>query len=735
VNERLDHSREELHLSHYWNIIRKRWKVAASILLSVLVATLLVSFLTKPLYKSKVVLQIERENPNQLTVEDLFMIESSSQEFLQTQYALLKSRGLASRVITDLNLLNDPKFNPGGTKGLTAVQREALKSGFVGQVMGNIEVYPVKSTSLVEVYYTAPDASLAQKVVNGIADTFVTMTVERKYETFKHAAAFLTSEIAQLEQEILTAESDLQTYSRSKDIISLGNAENITVQKLTELNKDLTLAQSDRIQKEARYLTLRTASGDAIPEVSNNTLITTLRAEKSRLEREYGQKLGVFKPEHPELVQLRNQIDKTGQALASELLAVIAKVRESARNEYLSAVAREQAMRNALEAQKRETQTMNANAVTYTNLRQNIDTKRTLLDQLRQRLNETEVTARLRGSNNSNIHFVERAETPGYRFNASLGKNVKNAIPLGMVLGLAAIFFLEYMDRSIKSPEEVERLTGFASLGIIPSNESVKGRSGQMYGEPRPRPVEDQPGVEVVDLIPHTDPRSPIAEAYRALRTSLLLASADSPQVIVITSTLPREGKTTTAANLAVVFSQIGKGVLLIDADLRKPRLRKMFKTHGEVGLVNYLTGNAPVEEIIQETSIPHLSIIESGPIPPNPSELLASERMRQLLAWGRESYAFVILDSPPVLAVTDAVVLATNADGVVLTIHGGVTPREVVQRAAERLRMSNIHVLGALLNNLDLKQHSPTYAQSYYEYYAQDQQPTPEKKRRFKAV
>jgi capsular exopolysaccharide synthesis family protein len=304
-------------------------------------------------------------------------------------------------------------------------------------------------------------------------------------------------------------------------------------------------------------------------------------------------------------------------------------------------------------------------------------------------------------------------------------RNLQSAFPLGVILGLAVIFFLEYMDRSIKTPEELERVTGFASLAVIPAAASV-GRGSYSYGHAAPaaqlHPVPaNQEAAAGIDLLPHLDTRSPIAEAYRAFRTSLLLASASSPKVIVITSTFAREGKTTTSVNLATVLAQMGKPVLLIDADLRRPRLQKVFRGKMNLGLVNYLAANIAIEDVIQETQVTNLSVILSGPTPPNPSELLASDRMKHLIHEIRAKFAYVIFDSPPVMAVTDSIVLAASSDGVVLCVHGGQTPRDIVQRAAERLRQSNIVVLGAILNNLDLQQYGYSFKKSYYDYYDED--------------
>jgi len=246
--------------------------------------------------------------------------------------------------------------------------------------------------------------------------------------------------------------------------------------------------------------------------------------------------------------------------------------------------------------------------------------------------------------------------------------------------------------------------------------------SQNSYGYGRLKPVPNENLADGIDLVPASNPQSPISEAYRAFRTSLLLSSADQPKIITITSSLPREGKTTTAVNLATVLAQLGGPVLIVDADLRKPRLQKVFGVTRDTGLVNFLVGSHPIDECIFKSKVTNLAVMPSGPIPPNPSELLGSARMTELIAMARDRFAFVIFDTPPLIAVTDAMVLATNSDGVVLTVHGGETPRELVQRAAERLKQPSITVLGALLNNLDLAHHGYAFSKGYYEYYHSDE-------------
>src|SRR5581483_1312561 len=569
---------------------------------------------------------------------------------------------------------------------------------------------------------------LAAKIAEGVGDSYMRLTIDNKADTVRQAQDVLSRQIAAVKSDLDTLRAQLQRYGEQKDIVSPNDPNSIVAQRMLKLNQDATSAQLERRQRQSDYDALLRSSPDAV--AGDEPLVRDLAAQEANLQRDYNQKLSTFKAEHPQMVQLKQQIDKTRQARQAALLEAFNKKKEAAHNAILQAQGRESEASAAFDAVKREMQSQNLSVAKYIDLRAEIDSKEQLLQQLTKKQSDTEVGAILRGSTTSNVHWVDHAQVPTGRFNVTMKKNLQSAFPLGVLLGLAAIFFLEYMDRSIKTPEELERVTRFASLGVIPSATSVRSGYGYRYYGSRTklRAVENEPEAPArgIDLLPHEDNRSPISEAYRAFRTSLLLASANSPKVIVITSTFAREGKTTTSINLATVLAQMGKPVLLIDADLRRPRLQKVFKGKMNVGLVNYLATNIPLEEVIQESEVPHLSVILSGPTPPNPSELLASDRMKHLIHEVRQKFAFVIFDSPPVMAVTDSIVLAASADGVVLCVYGGSTPREIVQRAADRLRQSNIPVLGAILNNLDLQQYGYSFKKSYYDY---DDAETGEKK------
>jgi capsular exopolysaccharide synthesis family protein len=720
-------TQQEVHLSQYWNVIRKRWKVAAAIVFVVMMGTFLASYFSQPLYRAKIQIEIEDENQN-VTIEDLFGIASSDQEFLQTQYVLLRSRGLAERVIEDHKLLNDPEFYPPGVAGKTQAEIQSITEGMAGSLLSGIDIQPVHNTRLVEISYTGQSPRLTYKIAEAWGDSFMRMTVAKKLDSVRQATEFLSQQITAVQANLEESRQELLAYGKSKGIISVDEGTgNTTIQKLGQLNQDVTTAQNDLYNAQAKYNSLQSTAPEAV--ALSDPAVSRLTDELTRLQRDYSAKRSQFTEQHPIMKDLSDQIEKTRIARAAAVREAYSKALEDARSVISAAAAHESSVRSAYEQQRGEAQKLNVNAAKYIDLRMAVDTKQTLLAALQKQLSETQVTARLRGSASSNVHWVDHAQMPGGRINLSMQKNLQTAFPLGLFLGFTAIFFLEYMDRSIKTPEELERVTKYASLGVIPAAGTISRQYGYAYGYgratgPHLHAVDENgekpsPGIE---LLPHLDARSPVSEAYRAFRTSLLLASANSPKIIVITSSFAREGKTTTSVNLATVLAQMGKPVLLIDADLRRPRLQKVFPGKMNLGLVNYLAANIPLEDTIQPTQVPSLSIVLSGPIPPNPSELLASDRMKHLIEELREKYAYVIFDSPPVLAVTDAIVLAANADGVVLTVHGGHTPRELVQRSAERLRLSNIPVLGAILNNLDLQQYGYTYRKSYYDYYESNQ-------------
>jgi len=646
-----------------------------------------------------------------------------AQSFYPTQYKLLQSRGLAERVVKNLRLIDDPNFNPGRASLLpsssapnaTADMDATALGGLAGRVLGGIEVNPIRNTRLVEISYTATSPDLATRIANGIADAFIDWGVETRFATVGRASNFLASQIEAIKQEIQDKEAQLQAYSRRSDIVALDPSSNVTLQRLEGLNRDYVTAVSDRITKEARYQELSSSPDDAVADTFSGGLIAQLHGDQMKLERDYATKLNTYKPDWPAMLELKAQIDKGRQHLADATQEMVAKARDSAKAEYQGAQRREEALTAELKHQKSDAMQLNSAAVEYNNLKVEVSTRRTLLDELVKRQSETEVTARLEGTRDSNVMIVDRALVPSGAYRPSLQRNLGLGLVLGFGLGLGVAFFLEYLDRTVKTPEDVDRILGLPLLAVIPDVSSGSdgygyargyyGRGSRTKHAGPPRRVYAEgvasplPEGSKIELLPHAMPRLAVSEAYRSLRTALLLSTANGLKSVVISSAIPGEGKTAISANLAVVLAQLGKQVLLIDGDLRKPRLHEVFGVPNRVGLVSYLTGSATEEAVILPTQVANLSFTPSGPMPPNSSELLSSERMLDFVAKAYQRFDFVVLDSPPALPVTDATVLASMADGLILCVGSGMVLREDARACRQRFQLADIRVLGVALN------------------------------------
>ncbi len=705
---------EENLVAQYWGVIRKRWRLIALVVAVCLVGAAVQSFLATPVYRATALLNLERDKGSPLDLESgkIYYYDLYNPDFLPTQTRLIKSREIAERVVQRLGLAGNTKQVSGALSGdtgdKTATQTGKASSDAVLRaaqaIQGGIQVNPVRGTTLVELSYASFSPKDAADVANAVAEAYLDWVMESKYRAVGQASRFLTAQIEQLKVEVDEKERQLQSYSRSKDIVSMDPQTNITLQKLETLNKDYAQATADRISKEAQYYEVQNAKPEAIADTLSAGFVTQLRNDLLKVERDYAEKLNTFKPEWPAMLQMKAQIEKSRQHLASVIQETVAKARETARAEYTTAQRREESFKETLRGQKAEAMTLNSNAVEYNNLRVEVLTKRTLLDALLKRQSETEVMSRLSGSRESNVRIVDAALPPSARFSPSYCTNARNGIVLGIFLGVALAFLLDYLDRSLKSPEQVERILHLPALGVIPA----VGTGGASYGYGRyggrAKRGAAEKGDDVklsAELLPHEHPRSAVAESYRAFRTALLLSRAGGVKSFVVTSSFPGEGKTTTAMNTAVVLGQLGKRVLLIDGDLHKPRLHEVFKVSNRAGLVSVLAENLDPTRAILNTNVPGVSILPAGPISPNPSGLLSSDAMEKLLQLAKLNFDYIVIDSPPVTAVADALILGFHTDGAVLTVKGGVTARDQVARTREKLRRSNVRILGVLINNL----------------------------------
>jgi polysaccharide biosynthesis transport protein len=725
-DETVENEESEFHLSEYLTVLRKR---ARLIILCVIVAfgfAIVRSLMQKPLYRATVTIDIDKDRGTPYDVSDrIFLYSWWDPEYLPTQTRLIQSREVARRVAQKLDLVQNTDFNASAaarTSPDEVANAERRLTAAALRIQGGISVTPVKGTNLVEVSYVSTSPALAADLANALAETYIDWNLETRYATLDKAGRFIGSQIEQLKAEIRDKELQLQTYGREKGIVSPDPQLNQTMQNLDSLNKDYAAAVADRVGKQARFAEYQSRSPEALA-VSLSSTTSDAQSHLARLEREYTEKRALFKDDYPAMVQLRGQIDKAREEYQKAVDDTVARAVEQARTEYLTALRREKALEDVLRNQKSAAMDLNTSAVEYNNLYVEVETKRQLLDGLLQRQNETEMTSRLQSERVSNIRVVDRALPPGGPFAPSHSRNGMMGLFVGLLGGLGLAFLLEYLDRSIRSVKQVEQYLRLPALGLIPSI-GPAGLGGYAYGgygigrkkEAKRRPTSDTTRSELrIELIPHTKPRSTVAEAYRAIRTALLLSRAGGVRSIVVTSSLPGEGKTSTSANLATVLGQLHKNVLLVDADLHKPRLHEIFRVSNRVGLVSVLAENMDPAEATVETAVPNVFLMPAGPLSPNPSGLLASEAMTVFLDHASQHFDFVVIDSPPVSAVADAIVMGHQVDGVVLGVEGGRTPREIVARVRDKLLRSNVRILGVLINNLAEQSFDYGY---YYHYY-----------------
>jgi capsular exopolysaccharide synthesis family protein len=489
----------------------------------------------------------------------------------------------------------------------------------------------------------------------------------------------------------------------------------VTTQKLSDINRELTGAQADRINKEAVYKSAEAGNYDSIPAVRQSGVIQDLQKQQGALSTQYAEAVTQYGPKFPKVVRLQEQIKELDQVITREKLNIANEVEA----EYRGARQREMLLDQALEQQKKEASAMADRMVQYNILKRDAEANKQLYDGLQQKLKEAGISAGLRSSN---IRVVDPALVPTYPSKPQKSRNISLAILVGLVGGIGLALLREYLDNTVKNPDDIENLARLPSLAVVPAFASPNGSSSRGR---LPKLLKGQASSAAregrVELVSHLQPQSQISEAFRALRTSLLLSQADHPpQVILMTSALPREGKTTAAANLAVTLAQLGDKTLLVDGDLRKPGVSRALNMSGGkyAGLSSYLAGVSTLDLItVQHPGISNLSVIPTGPVPPNPADLLSSHRLSDMILELRQRYKFVVIDSPPIMAATDAVILSVLADGVLLVVRSGQTPKEAFTRTCELLTSVKSRVLGVVLNAVDSSSPDYYYSYRYYPY------------------
>ena len=753
----------QTHLRDYFNILLKRIRPMAAVFVDVMLIGAIITLASPTLYTARSVVKIEPQNPTVTGVAGVAeslpsQYDTAPYDYYQTQFALLKSEPLRARVIKTLNLennaafINSPRdllstlsswiglstlsnwigsgfsyiqslFAPAPSRAPSAPTYElGVNPGLVGLYSGYLTIQPVRNTRLVEVIFNTSDAKLSQDLANTHAAGFIQMTLENRFSLTKEAKDFLAARLAELREKVQIAEVKLNKFRQEHGVVSFEKGENIAVDRLVDLNKVLTQARADRINAESLYQMTRNKNTEHLANVLTNPLILQMKGTLAGLESEKGRLLSIFTNEHPRVQEINQQIIEARRGLRGEISNIVRGIESS----YSAARAREESLAKEAKTQQDAALSLKEVGVDYAVLNEEVVVNRGLYENVLKRLHETNVANDLAAAN---IQILQRAELPTMPSSPNWKRNMMLSAILGFMLAVALGFFLEYMDSTVNTPQNVWAAVSLTTLGVVPHLKSLpeKYRTGLSH-----RPVanylesaNDSKFSMSRELVMARDQLSLTAESYRTIRTALMLAKAEQPpKVILLTSPAPGEGKTLTTVNLGIALAQSGQSVIVVDADLRKGRCHKLVNVSNQAGLANVLAGQTSLRSATRETSLKNFYMLPRGGLPPNPADLLMSNKMQTVLNELRNSFDFVLIDSPPAIAVSDAAVLSAFCDGVLLVFHGQKTTAQAARRAVERMDSINAKLLGVILNGVDIR--NPDYVdyRSYYPtYYASMQE------------
>jgi succinoglycan biosynthesis transport protein ExoP len=713
---------QESTLREYLRVLIKRKWMVIAVVAGIFMAVAIASLRQTPVYVALGRIAVNKADSNLIAFKgatpDIDYVYEQSD--LDTEVRILQSDLMALQVIRQLNLDKRPEFGGRSDQKEANLIADPLQtdsnrvSSLLAIFHGKLHVALIPNTRIIEIHFDSTDPQLASSAVNTLAATYVEQNFKTKFESTMQASDWLSKQLVDLQMKVETSQEKLVRYQKEHEILGTDEKQNITTEKLDELSKEMTQSEFDRMQKEAVYRQTQSDDPVAIAAAitsdsagggsgAGSLLLDKLREQQAALGIQVAELSTQFGPSYPKIAQLNSQLKEIDHQLQSETNKAV----DHLKGRYLAALQRETMLRAAFEKQKQEANKLNESAIEYSILKRDLDSNRTLYEGLLEKLKEAGVTAGLRSNN---FRIIDAARVPTAPSEPNIPRNLGFALALGVISGVGLAFLLESMDNTVRTPEQAQAISALPSLGMIPlgSKSANHGASGKRLALTASR--------EVVETVTQVRPQSQMAESYRALRTSLLLSNLGAPpKVIMVTSARPQEGKTTTSINTAIVLAQKGVRVLLMDADLRRPSIHKTLGMGPRSGLSNVLTGSATVPQTITTSPIlPNLFIMPAGTPPPNPAELLASSNMRDLLAELRGLYDHIVIDTPPTLSVTDAVVLSPRADATILVIRSGQTTKQALRRARDILMQVNAHVAGVLLNAVDLT--SPDYYY-YYEY------------------
>ena len=711
-----DHAPREPHLLDYFIVIKKHQWLVITFLLTVVTVVTIASFKMKPIYVATARVEVDKEVQNTVQFQDSNPYDEfeDMDSYLETQTKILQSETLALQTIKTLDLGKYPEFGGASTPlNFGQAGSSERKPAILGAFLGSLSVKRVPNSRLIEVSFEAQDPQLAAQVVNAHLQDYIELNFRSKYDATTQASNWLSAELEELRIKVEKSEDARLAYERENQIWQIDEKQDITTQKLGDMSKAVTEAQTELAEKEALYRMATSGNIHALPAARESTVIQDLLKRKADLDQQYADAVNQYGPNYPKVQRLLDQ----QKELADDLEKARKTVADGVAEDYNTARNRVALLQEGLDKQKAEANDLAEKLVQYHILQHDAEANKQLYDGLLQKLKEAGITAGLRSSN---IRIVDPALVPTGPSRPQKARNILLAFLVGLVGGIGLAIFREYLDNTVKSPDDIELLAGLPSLAVVPSLPGLNGHQGKLSrlaGESA-RQLGAGPRVE---LLSYVQPKSQISEAFRALRTSLLLSQAEHPpQVILVTSALPREGKTTAAVNLAVTLAQLGDRTLLMDSDMRKPGIRRALNlTVGkDSGLSSYLAGVCTLDEImIPHPTINNLTALTTGPVPPSPADLLSSHRMREALAELRRRFKFIVIDSPPIMAATDAVILSSLTDGVLLVVRSGETPKEAFTRTRDLLVGVKSRLLGVVLNAVDSSAPDYYYSYRYYPY------------------
>lgn len=729
-------SEDSVDLRAFFRIVQKRrWTILTPV--CVIFTLVLIGVVKeRPVYRAEGMLEIGPENQNTVTVQELFQLENVSRDYLETQYRILQSDTLARDVIAQLHLDDLEEFNPtvrlrakevresdDGRKP-TSAKDWATEQAVLERFAARLNVIPIRQSRLVRMTFESYDPQLAANVVNSFGERYIQENLQAHWTAAQKASEWLSQQLEGLKIKLERSEDELQRYARGNNLLFLetgkGGTQNIVNERLQQLQDELTQAEAERYQKESLYRLAEAGDLSSLPGIADSKLVQDLTLQLTSLEQEKAELGPNFTADYPKMKTIQSQIDQIQRSLEQQRR----QAAEHIAGEFQAAVHREAMLRSAFDEQQKQAHQAAERTVQYSILKREVDTNKQLYDDLLQRLKEAGVSA---GVKASNIRVVDSAVPPSHPFKPRVALNLSLALAVGFVFGVVLGLFREHLDNTLKTPDDVEQFLRVPALALIPSRLSLERRRN---GHRNPLTALAAAGTNGKNGALHAtngsqwfridaemEPHAALSEAFRGLRTSVLLSTAGRPpRSLVFISAEPGEGKTTTCCNLAICLAQLGKRVLLIDTDMRRPSVHRFFGLSASAGVVNYLTGDRDWLSLMQNSGLPGLDCAVCGPVPPNPSEIISSSRMETLLREAMGKYDFVLCDSPPLLSVADGRILATMVEGAILVVKGGATPRELVRHAQLLASDVGARLIGVVLNGVNI--HADDYYYSRYYYY-----------------